>query len=367
MIIVYDLRYASDHFTGIGVHAHALLTALLSADGSTRFRVLWKPGERATRFDPAAIARHPRVEWQESSAPALGFAAPLATGAWLRRLGGDVYLSPFYLQPVGAGMPVVLTLHDAMHLVPEVGSPWGVRMRFALALFAARGADAVITSSQFSRAEILRLTGLNAGRVCVVPLGVSAPLLATSQRPAGVPSGPFALSVGGNRPHKELATLARVWRGFGPGAPLSLVSVGPVDTRFPALSALGAGPRAVALGAVTPAELEWLYANATLLLFPTRYEGFGLPLLEAAARGLPVIASDIPALRETGEGIARWASPGDDAAWSAAIRALATDDAGREGMRAPGIARAREFGYDRCASAVLQVVERVGRAARSHA
>ena len=366
-MIVYDLRYASDHFTGIGVHAHALLTALLSADGSTHFRVLWKPGERATRFDPAVIAAHPRVEWHESSAPTLGFAAPLATGAWLRRLGGDVYLSPFYLQPAGAGMPVVLTLHDAMHLVPEVGSPWGVRMRFALALFAARGADAVITSSQFSRAEILRLTGLNAGRVCVVPLGVSAPWPARGQRPVGVPEGPFALSVGGNRPHKELATLARVWRGFGAEAPLPLVSVGPVDKRFPALAELGAGPNAVAAGPVTPAELEWLYANATMLLFPTRYEGFGLPLLEAASRGLPVIASDIPALRETGEGVARFVLPGDDVAWAAAIRALAADATGREVMRGAGIGRAREFGYDRCASAVLEVVERVGRAARSHA
>ena len=360
-MIVYDLRYASDHFTGIGAHAHSLLTALLSADGPTRYRVLWRRGERVTRFDLQAFSDHPRVEWHESTAPSLGFAAPLATGAWLRRLGGDVYLSPFYLQPVGAGMPVVLTLHDAMHLVPEVGSPWGIRMRFALALFAARGADAVITSSQFSRAEILRLTGLNAGRLFVVPLGVPAPSPTTAQRPAGVPTGPFALSVGGNRPHKELTTLARVWRGFGAEAPLPLVSVGPVDARFPVLAELGAGPSAVGLGAVTPAELEWLYANATMLLFPTRYEGFGLPLLEAASRGLPVIASDIPALRETGEGIARFVKPGDDVEWAAAIRALAADGAGSEGMRAPGILRSRDFGYDRCASAVLEVVGRVAR------
>lgn len=363
MIVVYDLRYASDHFPGIGAHAHALLVALLAADDTTRFRVLWRPGERVTRFDPAAIACQPRVEWHESLAPALGFSAPFTTGAWLRRLGGDVYLSPFYLQPVRAGMPVVLTLHDVMHMAPGVSSPWGVRWRFALALAAARSADAVVTSSRFSRDEIIRRAGLSPARVHVVPLGVPASCPAPAQRPAGMLDGPFTLTVGGNRPHKNLATLARVWRAFGADAPLSLVSVGPVDARFPTFASLGAGSRAVALGAVAPAELEWLYSQAVMLLFPTGYEGFGLPLVEAAARGLPVIASDIPALREIGEGVARFVPPGDVAAWAVAVRTLAADDAGRDAMRAAGIVRAGTFGYDRCARAVRAILDRVSRRA----
>lgn len=359
MKLVYDLRYATDHFPGIGAHGHALLMALLALDDGTRFSVLWKPGERVTRFDPATIAAHPRVEWHESDAPALGFGAPFATGAWLRRLGGDAYLSPFFLQPVRAGMPVVLTLHDAMHLAPEVRSPWGVRLRFALALGTARGADAVLTSSRFSRDEIVRRAGWSSKRLHVVPLGVPAIHADTQQRPAQLPVGPFALTVGGNRPHKDLATLARAWRRLGPQTPLTLVSAGPVDARFASLAAMSGGPRAIALGAVSPAELEWLYAHATLLLFPSRYEGFGLPLVEAAARALPVIASDIPALRETGDGVARFVAAGDDAAWADAVLALAADAPDRERMRAAGLARAREFGYDRCARAVRAVLEQV--------
>lgn len=359
MIVVYDLRYATDHFPGIGAHAHALLIALLAADDTTRFRVLWCPGERVTRFDPATVASHPRVEWHESDAPTLGFSAPFATGAWLRRLGGDVYLSPFFLHPWRAGMPVVLTLHDAMHLAPEVASPWRVRVKFALALGAVRAAAAVITSSRFSRTELVRRAGLSTRRVHVVPLGVPPVESKPQQRPAGLPSGPFALTVGGNRPHKDLATLARVWRGFRAGAPLALVSAGPVDARFPALPAMGGGPQAFALGVVTPAELEWLYAHATLLLFPSRYEGFGLPLVEAMARALPVIASDIPALRETGEGVARFVAPGADAAWTAAVRELASDALARESMRAAGLARVRDLGYDRCAVGVRAVLAQV--------
>ncbi len=364
MKLVYDLRYATDHYPGIGAHAHALLLAWLALEDDTRFRVLWKPGETVTRFDPATIAAHPRVEWLESDAPALGLAAPFATGTWLRRLGGDAYVSPFFLQPVRPGMPVVLTVHDAMHLVGAVGSPLGVRVRFALALAAAQAAQALLTSSRFSRDELVRRAGLRAGRLHVVPLGVPPVHAERQVRPAKLPAGPFTLTVGGNRPHKDLATLARVWRGFGASAPLTLVSAGPVDARFPSLAALGGGPHAIALGAVSPAELEWLYAHATMLLFPTRYEGFGLPLIEAAARALPVLASDIPALRESGEGVARFVPSGDASAWSAEIRALLADAPAREAMRAAGLARAREFGYDRCARAVRAVVEQVVVASR---
>lgn len=365
MKLVYDLRYATDHYPGIGAHAHALLIALMAVDEGLRFRVLWNPGQRVSRFDPAALAADPRVEWHESSAPALGFGAPFSTGAWLRRIRGDVYLSPFYLQPVLAGMPTVLTLHDAMHLAPEVGSPWGIRVRFALAVAAARGADAVLTSSVFSRDEICRRAAFPRRRLHVVPLGVPAIHADAQERPAKLPAGPFALTVGGNRPHKDLATLARVWRGYGPDAPLTLVSAGPIDARFPALQAMSGGPRTIALGEVTPGELEWLYAHATMLLFPSRYEGFGLPLVEAAARALPVIASDIPALRESGEGMARFVAVGDDAGWAAAIRELASDGAAREAMRTAGLVRVREFGYERCARAVRAVLDQVtrGRAA----
>src|SRR4029077_11199211 len=121
------------------------------------------------------------------------------------------------------------------------------------------------------------------------------------------------------------------------GAPLPLVAAGSKAPGRFSLADVAREVRGVhALGAVTPDELEWLYANATLVLVPSRYEGFGLPLLEAAARGAAVIASDIPALRESGDGVARFVPVGDVAAWSRAIRELAGGRGGRAALGTAG-------------------------------
>jgi len=360
--VVYDLRYATDHFPGIGTHAHALLAALLRRPGADRFRVLWGAADRSTRFDPRVFAAHERVDWTVGDAPALGLRAPFATGAWLRRLGGDVYLSPFYLKPVGAPMPAVLTLPDAMHLAREAEPTAWLRMRFGLALRHARGAAAAITPSEFSRRELIRRVHFPAARLHLIPQGVPPRAEAPPERPAGVPERAFALVVGGNRPHKDLRTLARAWKLLGAARPLDLVGAGPADPRFPSLADLARAEGAAgvcALGAVSPAALEWLYANATLLVFPSRYEGFGFPLLEAAARGTPVLAADIPALRELGDGVARFVAPGDAEAWAAAVRELAGDAAARARMRAAGLAAAAAHDYARVAERTWALLEQV--------
>ena len=366
--VVYDLRYATDHFPGVGTHAHALLAALLRLPSEDRFRVLWREGDRASRFDTGSFATHPRVDWTIVDEPALGVRAPIATARLLRQVGGDVYLSPFYLRPIGPTMPVVLTLHDAMHLVPEVRSPFRMRASFALALRLARGAQAVLTSSRFSREELVRRAGFRAERLHVVPLGVPPRWTGPPERPARVPDRAFALVVGGNRPHKGLDTLAHAWRRMGAERALDLVSAGAVDPRFPSLAALARRERTAGthtLGHVSPAALEWLYANAMLVLLPSRYEGFGLPLIEAAARGTPVIASDIPALREIGEGAVHFVPPDDDVAWADAVTQLAGDAAGRERLKRAGLERAAVYDYDAVARRVRDVLASVvaGRAA----
>ena len=167
------------------------------------------------------------------------------------------------------------------------------------------------------------------------------------------------LVVGANRPHKDLQTLAQAWRSMGERRPLDLVAVGPLDARFPSLSRLAAGAGVHELGAVSAAELEWLYAHAVLLVFPTLYEGFGLPLLEAADRGLPVLASDIPALRETGGDSARFVPPGDPGAWAVAVTELASDPAARERLRAAGKQRAACFDYAVSAARAREVLASV--------
>ena len=107
---------------------------------------------------------------------------------------------------------------------------------------------------------------------------------------------------------------------------------------------------------LTEGELEWLYRHARLVLFPTLYEGFGLPMVEAFAHGIPALASDIPTLREVGEGCARFVDPLDAGAWAAAVCDLSRDAAARESLVAAGRARAAELTYERTAIATLEVL-----------
>lgn len=359
MKLVYDLRYATDYFPGIGTHAHALAAALLERESLESVTFLWDPGASNTRFDLAPLRRHPRARWLDLDVPALAAGTASGTGRVLKTLAPDVYMSPFWLRPEGTRVPCVLTLHDVLPLALPRLTSLPRRWAYAHALGRAAGAAAVLTSSRFSRDEILRRTSIPAERLHVVPLGVAGPA-AEPRRPAGAPEGPFALVVGANRAHKGLETLASVWSRFGASPPLALVGAGANQPgRFSLAGTARETPAVRALGPVTPGELEWLYRNATLVLVPSRYEGFGLPLLEAASRGAPVVASDIPALREIGEGVALFVGADDVAAWERAIGDLALDASARGRMREAGIARAAEYDYDRCAGQVERVLREV--------
>jgi alpha-1,3-rhamnosyl/mannosyltransferase len=112
---------------------------------------------------------------------------------------------------------------------------------------------------------------------------------------------------------------------------------------FPAADAAALGSTLHQLGRVSEEELWSLYAGATLFAFPSRHEGFGLPVLEAMSQGTVVVASDIPAIREVAGGAARLVPPGDVEAWAAAIEALLADDAARSELAVAGRERARRF------------------------
>jgi glycosyltransferase involved in cell wall biosynthesis len=370
MLIAYDLRYAADHFTGIGTHAFALFEALLGLPGGERYAVLWDPRLEDRRYGVARFAHHPRVHWTERAAGPLHPLGMIAITNWLREIKADVYLSPYYLRPPLAPCPCLLTIHDVWPLRLEEGLGGWRGWAYRLALAWARGSRTIVTSSEFSRREIVELLRMPEERVRAIRLGVPPRhAQAVPRRPARAPAGPFALVVGDNRPRKNLATLARAWALLGEEPALELVSVGPADPRYASMESLAADAgarRVTGLGWVEEPELEWLYAHATLVLFPTRYEGFGFPLVEAFVRGLPVVASGIPVLREIGEGACVFLDPDDPGAWAAAFRRLAGSGHERETLVAAGRVRARELRYEDTARATLELLhEAAGSAGRS--
>jgi glycosyltransferase involved in cell wall biosynthesis len=360
MTIAYDLRYASDHFAGIGTHAFALLDALLALPGDEQYLVLWNPALRQTRFDFAPLATHPRVRWEETDLSPLGVGSLARLSAWLKHRKPAVYLSPFYLRPAGSGCPHILTIHDVHPLRLKTDMrPLGHAL-YRLSLMLAAQARFILTSSEFSRREIIELMHVEGSRVRTTRLGVPPRTRELpSSRPDKTPAGRFALVVGDNRPRKNLEVLARAWAIPGLSPALPLVWAGARVPGYEGLAELGAreGVRSIIeLGWVSEQELLWLYGHAEVVLFPSRYEGFGFPLLEALSVGCAVVAADIPALCELGEGAARFAAPDDPRAWAEAIRTLATDGEERARLQRAGLERASGFRYVDTARATLAVL-----------
>lgn len=210
---------------------------------------------------------------------------------------------------LGGPFKRVLTVHDVLFKRrPDLVPPLMRAGTGALMTPAARRAHRVIADSRASAADAVELLGVDAARVEVIPLALGTPPsgagdAARARAAIGAGERPIVLCVAGDFQHKNLPALLDAWAGWTGGARPLLAYVGP-GTDAGALPGrareLGLDADVRVLGTVPGELLEDLYAAAGALALPTRFEGFGLPLLEAMARGVPVVCSDLPVLREIG-------------------------------------------------------------------
>ena len=259
----------------------------------------------------------------------------------------------------------VVTVHDLIYArYPEAHS--GIRekgMRVLVPL-AARRADRVIADSQSTREDLIGLLGIPSERIDVVPLGVG-----TVRRETPLPEPairarfelgerPIVLSLSAKRPHKNLAALiGALARIPADERPLLVLPGYPTwherELRQSAAAAGVAGDVRF-LGWVSGREMEGLWAAAAVFVFPSLYEGFGLPVLEAMARGVPVACSNASSLPEVAGEAALLFDPHDQAAIAGAIERLLRDPAEAERLRARGLQHARRFTWERTAQLTLE-------------
>jgi glycosyltransferase involved in cell wall biosynthesis len=280
----------------------------------------------------------------------------------VRAARAPALLCPANLAPVAAGN-VVLVLHDAAALRhPDWYSPLYAAYQRALLPALARRARRVITVSEFSRAELAELLGLAPERVTVVPGGVDPRFGAASADEAAVSTAraeleltqPYVLCVASHTARKNLAALVPAARALAPEG-IEVVLAGGHRPQFAPEAGLD-GLRL--LGAVDDALLPGLYGGAEAFALPSRYEGFGLPVLEAMAAGTPVVAAATSALPGTCGGAARLVPPTGEA-FAEALTSLLGDAAERARLCVAGRERAAGFTWERTAREVDAVVAAV--------
>lgn len=291
---------------------------------------------------------------------ALPFLSPLEQPAFvasLLKMKPDLFHATSFSLPGLWPGALVATLHDANHLA--LRSEYGLSRQAYYGLVVgprARTARALITVSEFSRRELAERLALNPFRLQVIPQGVdprfsppSLDAVAELRIRLGLPAE-FALTVGNAKPYKNLALLAKV----APSAPLPLVVLAGKEAHplgFPITTRL--------LDEVSESDLPTLYGAARMLLFPSTYEGFGLPALEAMACGTPVIAAHAGSLPEVVGDAGMLVEPHDADGWLAAMQRLQVDLALRTRLIDAGIERAARYGWESCAKKTLAVYARV--------
>jgi glycosyltransferase involved in cell wall biosynthesis len=289
----------------------------------------------------------------------------------LHRHGIELLHSLGSTAPARPGLPSVLTLHDVVYArYPEAHTRlMALGMRLLVPL-AARSAERIIAVSQAAAAEITGVLHVPAERIDVVYEGGRPPGPATPEPDLRarleLGDAPIVLSVSARRPHKNLNRLLHAFAALPEGPLLVLPGYPtPFEGRLAeAISRLGLRGRVRLLGWVSDADLEGLYHAARCFVFPSLAEGFGLPVLEAMERGLPVACSNTSSLPEVAGDAARYFDPLDVDDIRRAIAELMTDEALRSRLGVAGRERAREFSWGRAAAGTAAVYERVWASSR---
>jgi alpha-1,3-rhamnosyl/mannosyltransferase len=233
---------------------------------------------------------------------------------------------------------------------------------------ALRTADAVVAVSRNTATDLARTGRLDPERIHVIPLAGSLPIGTIDPAPAlerlRIPR-PYALFVGTLEPRKNLVRLIRAYRRAALEVPHTLVLAGPLGWRsgpiHRELALRGAGS-VVVTGPVSEPHLDALYRGADAFVYPSMYEGFGLPVLDAMARGVPVITSNTSSLPELVGTAAVQVSPASTAELASALERVLSDQDQRATLAAAGRARAAEYSWERTARATIDVYERVASA-----
>lgn len=374
MNIAIDARYVADHFPGIGRYAYNLIRALAELGTPHHLLVIHNPALHNTRYDLAALATLPAVELIATTARTFSLAEQARIPLLLRQLRADLYHAPYYVRPYAAlPCPSITTLYDVIPRLFPGEVSFRARLLFdTLTRLAIQSSQHILTISESARRDFLSAYLLDPRRITVTPLAADARFapqpaerIATMCGKYNLPA-PYVLSLASNKPHKNLPLLVEAWQKYIATASSSsispvLVLAGHADPRYPAareqVEQRGLAHHIRFIENVADDDLPALYAGAQLFVFPSRYEGFGLPPLEAMACGTPIICGDVSSLPEVVGDAALLVDVTDADALATGIAQVLTDSSLQAAMADHSLRQAARFSWHHTARLTMQAYE----------
>jgi len=360
MRIAIDARKLRDF--GIGTYVRNILTELSRLDHTTEYVVLCRPEDRETG---AVLGANFRMvtETARNYSVSEQFRIPLV----LARERVKLVHEPHYVLPPAIRCRSVVTIHDCIHLMFPQYLPSSLAYAYAKASMwsATRQADRVLTVSETSKRDILRFFDIPAAKVAVIYNAIDERFLAGADttrmdltRQRYQLDHPFVLYVGNIKPHKNVERLVDAFAIARRGGPdnLKLIIIGDELSKYPALRQTvhrhQLDKHVRFLGFQPQETLAAFYRLARAFVFPSLYEGFGLPPLEAMACGTPVVTSNVSSLPEVAGDAALLVDPYDAEAIADGIVRAVTDETLRTDLIARGLARAHEFSWQHSVSKI---------------
>jgi len=351
--------------SGIGRYTREIVTGLASLGGFDAIRLIGAPKE----LDPFVAGLRSNVKLEVVALKG-GRYSPIAQAGWIGLTAhgdiADVTLFPHWDVPL-TGLPTrsVVTIHDLIHLRVK-GAASAARRAVARAMIgrAVQGATRLITVSTFTQADLVDEFPLAEGRIDVVPHGVSD-LFSTPSQPLSTAAAdirqPYILCVANRKPHKNLGAAVEVLARLVPvHKTLRMVFAGERFAEWNRTMAraeeLNVADRIVDLDAVSDEALHALYANAAVYLHPSRYEGFGFPILEAMASGAPVVASNATSIPEVAGTAAVLVDPDDIEGMVGAVARLLDSPAERKRAAVAGRKQAALFSWRKAAEQTKRIL-----------
>ena len=365
--VLINLSFLLDRPTGISTYAANVVPHLRSLAPTLLSPFQFSEGDRyhpiPTNLTPAFGSRGHlrRLLWMQFRLPRI-----------YRQLNSTLIFSPVPEAPLWSNCRTAVMVHDTIPLRFPRLSPLWPYFRYYIPQVAAR-AERIICNSEATARDVVDYYGISASKIRAIPLAVDRvrfrPLpdeTGTKQGLSTYRANPYFLYVGRHDPHKNLPRAIRAFAQLPPkatptGAPLEFWLAGPSDRRYtPQLKALatelGVSKRVRFLDYVSDAELPRTIGRALALVFPSLWEGFGLPVLEAMACGTPAIASNLASIPEVAGDAALLVDPFDVLALAAAMSDIATDPKTRSQLRQAGLARAEQFSWAKTGARTAEVL-----------